>query len=155
LREDPLLKALLGSLPESGAALASQPTISRLENAPRRRCCHRIARAIFELYTRERAKDGAPPKKVLLDFDATEEPTHGDQEGGYYHGYYEQHIYHPLLVFDGESGHLICALLRPGNTNGSNSAVALLKRLVGGLREEWAGVEIELRADAGLAVPAL
>jgi hypothetical protein len=154
LREDPLLKALCGSLPESGPELASQPTISRMENAATRRSCHRMARAIFELYTRERAKGGAP-EKVILDFDATDDPTHGDQEGSYYHGYYEQHMYHPLLVFDGQSGHLITALLRAGNTHGSNSAVALLRRLVGGLREAWPGVEIELRADAGFAVPAL
>jgi hypothetical protein len=154
LREDPLLKMVCGSLPESGADLASQPTISRLENAADGRSCHRIAQAIFELYLSERAKDGAP-KKVLLEFDATDDPTHGDQEGSYYHGYYRQHIYHPLVVFDGESGHLIGALLRRGNTHASNSAVALLKRIVVRLRQRWPEVEIELRADAGFAVPAL
>lgn len=154
LREDPLLKMVCGALPESGANLASQPTLSRLENAADARCCYRIAQAIFELYLRERAKDGTP-KKVLLDFDATDDPTHGEQEGSYYHGYYRQHMYHPLLVFDGESGHLISALLRRGNTHASNTAVALLKRVVGGLREEWPEVAIELRADAGFAVPAL
>ena len=153
LREDPLLKVVCGSLPESGADLASQPTISRLENAATRRSCHRIAQALLGLYLRERGKDGAP-KKVLLDFDATADPTHGDQEGSYYHGYYEQHMYHPLLVFDGESGHLITALLRAGNTHASNCSVALLKRLVCGLREWWPAVEIEIRADAGFAVPA-
>ncbi len=154
LREDPLLKVVLGSLPESGANLASQPTFSRLENAATRRSCYRIAEALLGLYLRERGKEGAP-KKVLLDFDATADPTHGEQEGSYYHGYYEQHIYHPLLVFDGESGHLIGALLRGGNTHASNSAVALLRRIVGGLRERWPEVAIELRADAGFAVPAL
>jgi hypothetical protein len=92
---------------------------------------------------------------VLLDFDSTDDPTHGDQEGSYYHGYYEQHMYHPLLVFDGDTGHPICALLRAGNTHGSNSAVSLLKRIVARLRRGWPGVEIELRADAGFAVPAL
>jgi hypothetical protein len=154
LREDPLLKVVCGSLPESGADLASQPTISRLENAADWRSCHRIAQALFELYLSERAKEGAP-KKVLLDFDATDDPTHGEQEGSYYHGYYEQHMYHPLVVFDGESGHLICALLRRGNTHASNSAVALLKRIVLRLRQRWPEVEIEIRADAGFAVPAL
>jgi hypothetical protein len=147
LREDPLFKMVLGSLPESGADLASQPTISRLENAATRRSCHQIAQALFELYLSERGKDG-PPQKVLLDFDATDDPTHGDQEGSYYHGYYQQHIYHPLLVFDGESGHLITALLRAGNTHASNSSMALLKRLVCGLRERWPEVAIEIRADA-------
>lgn len=113
-----------------------------------------MAEALFELYLRERGKDGAP-EKILLDFDSTDDPTHGEQEGSYYHGYYKQHMYHPLLVFDGESGHLICALLRYGNTHGSNSAVALLKRIVGRLRNRWPEVEIELRADAGFAVPTL
>src|SRR5215216_3557073 len=111
LREDPLLKLVCGSMPESGADLASQPTICRLENAANRRSCYRIAQTLFELYLRERGKDGTP-KKILLDFDSTDDPTHGDQEGSYYHGYYEQHMYHPLLVFDGESGHLITAILR-------------------------------------------
>jgi hypothetical protein len=154
LREDPLLKVVCGSLPESGADLASQPTFSRLENAVDIRCCYRMSRALFELYLRERERDGVP-EKVLLDFDATDDPTHGEQEGSYYHGYYRQHMYHPLVVFDGESGHLICALLRAGNTHASNSAVALLKRIVGGLRERWPEVEIEVRADAGFAVPAV
>ncbi|HEX5701342.1 MAG TPA: IS1380 family transposase [Rubrobacter sp.] len=154
LREDPLLKLSCGSLPQSGADLASQPTLSRLENAATRSSCHRIAEALFELYLSERASGGAP-RKVLLDLDSTADPTHGEQEGSYYHGYYRQHIYHPLLVFDGESGHLICALLRAGNTHSSNSAVALLKRIVSRLRGRWPEAEIEIRADAGFAVPAL
>ena len=154
LREDPLLKVVCGSLPESGADLASQPTICRLENAATRRSCYRIAEVLFEIYLQERGKDGAP-KKVLLDFDSTDDPTHGDQEGSYYHGYYKQHMYHPLLVFDGESGHLITALLRAGNTHSSNSSVAILKRIVCALRERWPEVAIEIRADGGFAVPAL
>jgi len=154
LREDPLFKLSCGSLPESGEDLASQPTICRMENAATRRSCYQIAQVLFELYLKEREKGGSPDK-VLLDFDATDDPTHGDQEGSYYHGYFKQHMYHPLLVFDGETGHLVTALLRAGNTHGSNSAVAVLKRLVGGLREAWPGVAIELRADAGFAVPAL
>ena len=154
LREDPLLKLVCGSLPRSGENLASQPTFSRLENSATGRACHQIAEVLFDLYLKERGKDGAPGK-VLLDFDATDDPVHGDQEGSYYHGYYKQHMYHPLLVFDGESGHLISALLRAGNTHGSNSAVALLKRLVARLRQRWPEVEVEIRADAGFAVPSL
>jgi hypothetical protein len=154
LREDPLLKLCCGSLPESGPDLASQPTISRMENAATRSSCHRIAEVLFELYLTEREKDGAP-ERVLVDFDATDDPTHGDQEGSFYHGYYRQHIYHPLLVFDGKSGHLITALLRAGNTHASNSSVALLKRIVSRMRQRWPGVDIEIRADAGFAVPAI
>ena len=154
LREDPLLKVVCGSLPESGQDLASQPTISRMENAATIRSCHRIAQILFELYLSERGKNG-PPRRVLLDFDATDDPTHGEQEGSYYHGYYGQHMYHPLLVFDGESGHLVTALLRAGNTHASRSSVAILKRIVCGLRERWPEVHIEIRADAGFAIPAL
>lgn len=154
LRVDPVFKVVCGSLPESGSDLASQPTLSRLENAADKRSCRQIAEVLFEIYLREREKDGAP-QKVLLDFDATADPTHGDQEGSFYHGYYQEHIYHPLLVFDGQSGHLITALLRAGNTHASNSSVALLKRIVSRLRERWPEAEIELRADAGFAVPAV
>jgi Transposase DDE domain group 1 len=154
LREDPLLKLSCGTLPESGPSLASQPTISRMENAATRRSCRQISEVLFELYLTQREKNGAPDK-VLLDFDATDDPTHGEQEGSYYHGYYRQHIYHPLLVFDGESGHLITALLRAGNTHASNSSVALLKRIATRLRERWPEVDIEIRADAGFAVPAI
>jgi Transposase DDE domain group 1 len=113
LRTDPLLKLVCGRLPETGTDLASQPTISRLENALTARSCYRIAQALVKLYIRERMKHGGPPERILLDFDATDDPTHGEQEGSYYHGYYRTHMYHPLLVFDGETGQLITAVLRP------------------------------------------
>lgn len=90
---------------------------------------------------------------VLLDFDATDDPTHGEQEESYYHGYFESHIYHPLLVFDGDTGQLITAVLRPGNSHASRGTVAILKRIVTLLRRAWPEVEIEFRADAGFAVP--
>jgi hypothetical protein len=154
LRSDPLLKLVCGALPESGEDLASQPAICRMENAVTNRACYQMARALAELYIAQRGKDGAP-QKIVLDFDATDDPTHGDQEESYYHGYFEEHIYHPLLVFDGDTGQLISALLRAGNTHASRSTVALLKRLVGLLRSAWPGVEVELRADAGFAVPAV
>ncbi len=92
---------------------------------------------------------------MALDFDGTADPPHGEQEGVGYHGYYRQHMYHPLLVFDGETNQLITALLRCGNTHASRGALAILKRIVGRLREAWPGVKIEIRADAGFAVPAV
>jgi hypothetical protein len=153
LRSDPLLKLVCGSLPETDGDLASQPTISRLENAPNARACLRMAEALGELYVRERGKGGAP-SRILLDFDATDDPAHGEQEGAYYHGYYQEHILHPLLVFDGESGQLITAVLRAGNTHASRGALAVLRRIVRRLREAWGeGLHIEIRADAGFAVP--
>ena len=95
------------------------------------------------------------PRRILLDVDGTDDPTHGEQEGTAYHGYYRQHRYHPLLVFDGETDHLITAVLRPGTAHESRGAVAILKRLVRALRERWPGVRLELRADSGFAVPTL
>lgn len=154
LRTDPLLKLVCGRLPESGADLASQPTLSRLENAADRRSCYRLALALGALYLRERERDGVPTH-IVLDVDGTDDPTHGDQEGSAYHGYYRQHMYHPLLVFDGETHHLITVVLRRGNTHGSAGVVAVLKRVVAALRERWPTVTIELRMDSGGAVPAL
>jgi hypothetical protein len=154
LRSDPLLKLVCGRLPESGADLASQPTFSRLENAVDRQSCYRLAVALGELYLRERERDGIPTH-IVLDLDGTDDPTHGAQEGSAYHGYYRQHMYHPLLIFDGETGQLITAVLRPGNTHGSAGVVAVLKRVVRALRQRWPEVTIEIRMDSGGAVPAI
>jgi hypothetical protein len=154
LRADPLLKLVCGRLPESGADLASQPTFSRLENAVDIRTCYRLGLALLEVYLKERERDGTP-NHILLDFDSTDDPTHGDQEGSAYHGYFRQHMYHPLLVFDGDTGQLITALLRPGNAHSSRAALAVLKRLVRALRSRWPEVEIEIRADSGFAIPAI
>jgi hypothetical protein len=154
LRHDPLLKLACGRLPEGGRPLASQPTLSRLENAVDRRACYRLALALLAAYLRERGREGAPAR-ILLDLDGTDDPTHGDQEGSAYHGYFRQHMYHPLLVFDGDTDQLLAAVLRPGNAHGSRGAVAVLKRLVRALRTRWPGVPIELRADSGFAVPAV
>jgi hypothetical protein len=154
LRSDPLLKLVCGRLPETGRDLASQPTLSRLENAVDRRSCYRLAISLGELYLRERERDGVPTH-IVLDLDGTDDPTHGQQEGSAYHGYYRQHMYHPLLVFDGETGHLITAVLRRGNTHGSTGVVVVLKRVVRAIRARWPDVTIELRMDSGGAVPAI
>lgn len=152
LRTDPLLKLVCGRLPESDPDLASQPTLSRFENAFSARDCYRVAEALGEIYLRERERDGVPTH-IVLDLDSTDDPTHGDQEGSAYHGYFRQHMYHPLLVFDGETGQFITAILRPGTAHAGHGALAILKRLVRRLRERWPGVSIEVRADAGFAKP--
>jgi hypothetical protein len=154
LRRDPLLKLVCGQLPESGRDLASQPTFSRLENAVDRRTCYRLAVALGELYLRQRERDGVP-ERIILDLDGTDDPTHGQQEGSAYHGYYRQHMLHPLLIFDGETGQLITVVLRPGNTHGSAGVVAVLKQVVRRLRARWPKVRIEVRLDSAGAVPAI
>lgn len=125
-----------------------------MENSPGARACYRMAAAVCELYVEQRGKRGVP-KRVLLDLDSTNDPTHGEQEGTAYHGYYGQHMYHPLLVFDGETGQLVPAVLRPGNAHASRGVVAILKRIAARLRRAWPGLKLEIRADAGFAVPAL
>ena len=87
LRTDPLLKLVCGRLPESGPDLASQPTLSRLENAVDRKSCYRLAVALGALYLEERERDGVPTH-IVLDVDGTDDPVHGQQEGSAYHGYY-------------------------------------------------------------------
>jgi len=157
LRTDPLLKLVCGHTPDGPAALASQPTLSRLENAVSARTCYRLAQALLDVYLQERARvhGGTPPAHLLLDLDGTDDPTHGDQEGSAYHGYYRQHMYHPLLIFDGDTDQLLTAVLRPGTVHASRGVVAVLRRLVQRLRARWPAVTLELRADSGFAVPAL
>ncbi|MCA9877305.1 MAG: IS1380 family transposase, partial [Thermomicrobiales bacterium] len=154
LRSDPLLKLVCGRRPERDPDLASQPTFSRFENSFSARDCYRLAEALGAVYLRERERSGIPTH-ILLDLDSTDDPTHGEQEGRAYHGYYGQHMYHPLLVFDGETGQLITAVLRPGTVHAGHGALAILRRIVTRLREQWPDVAITVRADAGFAKPAL
>jgi hypothetical protein len=154
LRSDPLLKLVCGRRPVSGADLASQPTLSRLENAVDRHAVEAVAAAIVEVYIAQRGRDGAP-RHLLIDLDGTDDPAHGDQEGVRYHGYYRQHMYHPLLVFDGDTGQLITAVLRPGNVHASRFVVLVLRRLLRRVRAAWPDVTLEIRADSGFAIPRL
>lgn len=152
LRQDPVFKTLCGRNPETDPDLASQPTLSRLENAVSPRDLMRISRWLLEHYLKRRKK--TRPKKLLLDLDSTDDPTHGQQEFTFFHGYFGSYIYHPLLVFDGETGDLVAALLRPGNQGAARHSVALLRRLVKRIRQVLgAQIQIEIRADSGFATP--
>lgn len=153
LRSDPLLKLVCGRFPEE-ADLASQPTLSRLENAPGWKACYRLALTLVQLYLQQRGQDGIPAR-IVLDLDGTDDPAHGKQEGVAYHGFYGQYMYHPLLIFDGDTGQLITAVLRPGTCHASRGALALIKRLVRLIRARWPDVPIEVRGDSGFAIPAI
>jgi hypothetical protein len=154
LRHDPLFKLVCGQLPDSGAPLASQPTFSRLENAIDRHTVEALAHTLVTLYLRERGRQGRPAR-ILLDLDGTDDPAHGDQEGVRYHAFYGQYMYHPLLVFDGDTGQLITVVLRPGNAHASRFVVLVLRRVLRRLRTAWPGIAVELRADSGFAAPRL
>src|SRR5262249_61079956 len=108
-------------------------TSSRSETAVSRHAVEAVAPALVELYARERGGAGSPGR-IVLDFEGTDDPAHGEQEGVGYHGYYRQHMYHPLLVFDGDTGHLITAILRPGRSHGSRFAVLILRPFLPRLR---------------------
>jgi hypothetical protein len=98
------------------------------------------------------------PKYLILDFDATDDETHGQQQFAEFHGFYDTHCYLPLIVtaqVDGGPQELLVALLRRGRSHASRGALAVLKRLVARLRQQWPGLPIILRGDSGFALPAL
>ena len=96
------------------------------------------------------------PSKIILDLDSTDDHTHGQQEFSFYHGYYRNHILHPLLIFDADTGDLVCVVLRPGNKGAASHIVPILKRVVEAIRQGvGTDVEIEIRADSGFATPRL
>jgi hypothetical protein len=153
LRFDPLFKLMCGRLP-TDPDLASQPTLSRLENAIDYKTCYRLARVLLEVYLQERGRSGRPTR-ILLDADSTDDPTHGEQEGSAYHGFYAQHMLHPLLLTDGDTDDPITVMLRPGTCHASRGIVALLKRVVPAIRARFPGVVIAFRGDSGFAIPEL
>jgi hypothetical protein len=151
LAQDPALKLMAGKLPEAGD-LASQPTLCRFENKVSAKDLRRLSDWLLDLYLKTHP---GPRKVIVLDMDATDDPTHGKQQLSFFHGYYEEHMYHPLFVFDGRSGFPLAAVLRPGNTHAAHGALAVLKRLIKKLKKAYPGALILFRADAGFAVPAL
>jgi Transposase DDE domain group 1 len=152
LAKDPAFKIMAGKAPESGADLASQPTLSRFENRVTAKDLRRLSGGLLDLYLKTHP---GPRKVIVLDMDATDDPTHGKQQLSFFHGYYEEHMYHPLLVFDGHDGFPLAAVLRPGNTHASKGALAVLKRLINKLRKAYPKALILFRADAGFAIPAI
>lgn len=152
LRRDPTLKTMVGRRPQSDPDLSSQPTLSRFENGRESEELYLLCEVLVELYIRLHP---GPRKSIVLDMDATDDPTHGQQQFTFFHGYYEQYMYHPLLVFDGRDGFPLAAVLRSGNTHSGHRAVAILKRLIRRLREAYPEATLFFRADAGFALPEL
>jgi hypothetical protein len=148
LRADPLFELALGSAP------APQPTLCRFENARVRRELHAMSVALVELFIdRHRA---SPPKRIVIDMDATDDPAHGQQQFEFFHAYYGHHCFLPLLVFcsvDGQDEELVGALLRPGNSHAGRRSAGVLRRLVRMLQSALPNTELMFRADAGFALP--
>lgn len=152
LRKDPALKAACGRT-LSDKELGSQPTLSRLENTVTQEDLYRMGQWFVDLYIRRNRK--RKPKRIIIDADGTDDPTYGDQQLTFFHGYYDQYMYHPLLVYDADTGEMITAVLRAGNRHASYGVVAILKRIVAKLKAVFPNTEIIIRGDAGFAIPAL
>jgi hypothetical protein len=156
LRSDPVLKTSIGRLPESDPDLASQPTLSRFENRVTRTQLRRMAEVFVDSFLHQYAS--RPPRWIILDFDATDDEVHGQQQFEAFNGFYDEHCFLPLLVtaqVHGGPHELLVAMLRPGNVHASNHALAVLKRLVRKLRAAWPAAHILVRADNGFGVPAI
>lgn len=140
LRHDPVHQAACGR----DETLASASTLCRFENARGRKAALAVNEEMVELFIRSHGK---APAVLVLDFDATDTPVHGQQEGRFFHGYYDCHCFLPLYVFCGDQ--LLVAYLRRSNIDASRHAAAVLKLLVMRLRKAWPRVKIVLRGDSG------
>jgi len=143
LRFDPMHK-LCSSRLLSDADLASQPTISRLENSVNETELKFLQDLLVLTYLRKHKK---PLRKLVLDLDTTCDPVHGYQQLSFYNGFYGKFCYIPMFVFD-ENGFPLAALLRPGNADVGGDAARCLRNILTILRREWPDTEIEFRADA-------
>jgi hypothetical protein len=172
-RADPLFQILAGGAPDPTQPLASGSTQARFQYAFTRRQAELplderavvgeieqarnqrlkiLNRHLLRLFIRTRRQR---PTEIILDVDATDDPVHGGQTLSAYHGYYGQHQYFPLLVYEGASGFPLAAWLRPGTVHASCGAAEVLAELVAALRAAWPDVGITVRGDSGLAVPAV
>ena len=124
--------------------LASAPTLCRWENRTDRQTAWALHEVLVEQFI---ASHKRPPKELVLDFDATDDRVHGEQEGRFFHGYYDHYCFLPLYVFCGEQ--LLAAYLRPSKIDGAKHAGAILKLLVTRLRQAWPKVRIVFRGDSG------
>ncbi len=152
LRRDPALQVACDLKPRGSRALSSQPTLSRLENTVQMGDIRSILDWLEQSFVDGLAEG---TETVVLDIDTTSDPTHGSQQLAFFHGFYDTHMYHPMLVFDGESGELITAILKPGNTHASRGALGVLRRLVQRLKARFPDLSIVVRGDSGFCVPRL
>lgn len=156
LRDEPAFLTAMGRVAgQQGAALASQPTLSRFEQREAGELL-RMSEVLVDLWIDQLLARGPKAwKKIVLEFDSTDDPTHGAQQLSMFHGYYDQYMYHPLLVFDGE-GWPVAVVLRAGRASGSEGAASVLVRILRKIVERLPRqAQITLRADAGFAMPEL
>jgi len=158
LAEDPMHKLLAGRAPVSGERLASQSTLSRFENGVGRVELYQMVEAIADIVIeRHRKRLGRKAKTIILDFDPTDDPTHGQQEFSFYHGHYRTHCFLPLvgtIQFNGERNQsVLCSVLRPGNADAPLGLMPILDRLLPKIRTAFPKARLQLRLDGGFIAP--
>jgi hypothetical protein len=144
LRDDPLFQLISERGIKDDLPLASPPTLCRLENRVDRKTLVEIAKVFVETFVDSYTKE---PDVLILDFDATDDPVHGNQEKRFFHGYYDNYCFLPLYVFCGSQ--LLVAYLRPADIDPSMYSRAILKLLVKRFRQQWPHVKIIFRGDSG------
>ena len=156
LADDPIHKLLLDRDPITGAALASQPTLSRFENAPRRAELYRMGEVLADsVIERHRRRLGRRCKHLTIDLDPTDDPTHGAQQLSFFNGHYDTWCYLPVagfITFNHEpEQYLFSYVLRPGNAPATRGAIGILGRVLERLREAFPRARVLVRLDGGFA----
>jgi Transposase DDE domain group 1 len=150
LRSDPAFKLACNRLPDSGADLCSQPTISRWENMPSLREVVGMTYAMIDLYCASYAR---PPAAVTLDIDDTPDIVHGHQQLSLYNSHYGERCFLPIHVYDTATGRPVAVLLRPGKTPSGAEILDRLRRLVRRIRLHWPNTRLTIRGDSHYARP--
>lgn len=159
LADDPMMKLLTGRDPVAGASLASQPTLSRFENAARPKDLMRLSEALAATVIARHRRRKRRVRRITIDLDPTVDPTHGGQQLTFFNRFYDTSCYLPLggfLTFDDEvEQYLFCYVLRPGNAAAKQGCLGVLKRLLPRLRRAFPGARLRIRLDGGFAGPEL
>lgn len=151
LRHDPAFKAACGR-GALGLDLASQPTLSRIENVVSEKDLLAMRQALLDSYLATQPKRR---RRIILDSDVTNADTHGHQQLSFFNGYYHHTCLTPLMLFDGVGGDLLAVMLRAGNAGTGEGEVELLEWLIPQLRAKWPRAKILVRLDAGFAWPSI
>jgi hypothetical protein len=145
LRTDPLLKLAVGRCPESGAALCSQPTMSRLENMPSDKEAVRMTGALIDQFC---VSFGTPPDEIALDIDDTPDIVYGGQQLAFWNGHHEERCFMPIHVYHVESGKPVVAILRTGKTPAGQEVKTVIKHITRRIRQHWPATRIIWRGDS-------
>jgi hypothetical protein len=155
---DPVHKLLVGRDPVDGEDLASQPTLSRFENAPDRKELLRMTEALADrVIERHRKRLHGRARRITIDMDPTDDPTHGQQQFSFFNRHYDSYCYLPMVCFltfnEETEQYLVAAVLRPGNAPGSAGAIGILRRLIARVSDAFPKAKIRVRLDGGFACP--